>query len=55
MSWRDRLTDAKRSILAAVLREHHGNRHATARSLRIGRAHLYRLLRRYGLEGVGRG
>lgn len=54
MSWRDRLTDAKRTILFTALLEHRGNRHATARALRIGRGHLYRLLRQHGLAGVGR-
>lgn len=59
MSWRDRLTDAKRHILVTALTTalttHHGNRTATARALGIQRGYLYRLLRAHGLEHVGRG
>lgn len=43
--WRDEVRAFKRRLLATRLAEHRGNRAETARSFRISRTYLFRLLR----------
>ncbi len=46
----EKLDDLERDHILCVLKSHHGNKLAAAKSLGISRMKLYRKLQRYGIE-----